>query len=198
MLQTTNMSLAAWRIDEGDDPRFAECALRLIVGAAIVGGQRDIRVLQIDNWFGVRWLGFSKTGIFRRQADSNASEPNYCIPPFHPNRVLSDSRYELTEDGTLRGPFPAQRPLHRRYVTEDRSSRSFKQNCDPGVYAWFSSNTRTNDRASLMVYTHSTDGTSAWYVELRKTDAWRLSRRTLIGDADWHRLLAAGAITEWT
>lgn len=193
MIKATDTSLAEWEVDARDDARFVGCAQRLVAAAAALGAQRDILVVHIDNWFGVAWLGFTK-GYVVTHGRYQKGEPYYRIPPFHPNRVLSARRYELREDGVLLGPFQPARSLAQMDTGE--SFGSFQKNCEPGIYAWYSGNTKANDRAALMVYTHAIDGTSAWYAEFRRTDGCRLSRRIGIGDADWRRLLEIGGVAE--
>lgn len=195
--------IANWEVLPNDDPRIVSTAQRLVAAAAAVAEQRNIVVVRIDNWFGRRWLGFPKRQYRIRleswrhvQTIKKFREPIWLVPPFHPHRVLSEKRFELREDGAIWGPFPQVRQLHQLYIDETNRVRSFERTLEPGIYAWFSGHTKLNDRAALMVYTHAGEGTSGWYVEFRRAESWQLSRRTLLGDADWRRLLTIDNLFE--
>jgi hypothetical protein len=208
MIKTIDTSSAAWEVHPGDDPRFVSCAEKLVAAAAALGAQRDIVVVRIDNWFGLRWLRFPNRqyrGRWRPLGGrphgvltvKKLREPACFIPPFHPHRVLSEERFELHENGVVQGPFEPREPLHRMYTPKMKRERTFDEACEPGIYAWCSGNTKANDRAALMVYTHAIDGTSAWYAEFRRVDYWRVSRHVPIGNADWCRLLETGGVTQF-
>ncbi|MCC6359115.1 MAG: hypothetical protein IT450_10240 [Phycisphaerales bacterium] len=198
MIETVKTDLAKWDVQSGDDPTFLNVATRIVAATAVLAQQRHIVVVRIDDWFGVRWLGFPKRQFRHRRrpgglwTTKKLRDPSWYIPPFHPHRVLSEARFELSGDGTVAGPFVPSQLLHQMYAMGVGGERSIATTCEAGVYAWCSGN--MNDRVALMVYIHTADGTSGWYAEFRKVEHWCLSRRTAIGDADWRRLLEIGGI----
>ena len=44
------------------------------------------------------------------------------------------------------------------------------------LFAWFSSKSRPNGQASLMVYSTQGEDAIAWYASFRKADSWRLTK----------------------
>ncbi|GMU83206.1 MAG: hypothetical protein AMXMBFR47_30770 [Planctomycetota bacterium] len=208
MIETVNTDRAKWNVYPGDDPTFLNFATKIIAAAAALAQHRHIVVVRIDNWFGQGWLGFPKLQFRHRRrpgglwTTKKLRKPTWFIPPFHPHRVLSEARFEMSEDGIADGPFELSRPLHHSNGPSTRprltlhGERSFAEACEAGIYAWCSGNTRVNDRAALMVYNRSAEEVSGWYAEFRKVDSWRLSRRKGVNDADWRRMLEVSGVTK--
>src|SRR5262245_40642737 len=90
---------------EQDDPEFVELVARILNAAVANQLPEDVYVIHIDNWFDHKWNAFSKVRW-------NWAGPVRRVPPFHPNRVVSQSHYRRSE-ATLAYYAPAEAaPLH--------------------------------------------------------------------------------------
>ena len=147
---------------QNDDPEFVELVQRLIAGCIDDSFPNTIIVIQIDNWFDYKWLGFSGRGrvgfpfVLNLDLDTALDEfrqDQITLPPFSPSRVIEEYYFqrEVTGEYRAREPLiylhqkelaPSSQNLHKRIV--DRF--------DSAVLVWFSSNTKQNLRGSVMIY----------------------------------------------
>ncbi len=160
---------------ENESPAFLFRLEHILEGALRFTRPTYVHFVRIDNWFGAKWCGFvgSKHGPPRTTGDL------YC-PPFAPARVLSERAYRrvdrafhLTTAQRLHAS-PHERPVGLSAIA------------DSGLFAWYSANTATQDRGSLMVYEVGPQSDSrAWYAELRcEGDIWSLASTSGIGAAE--------------
>ena len=169
---------------QADDPTFIELLNCLLRGLLVRGEPEELYVVQIDNWFDHKWLGFSGIGKVPFQfpaymkRDDGALDEFYqdkvTFPPFTPNRVLSQRRFVRGGDSYAESPLrtpphgadrqPSELNLHRR-VGEAVSSACF---------VWYSSNTLKNDRASIMVYTAMNGEVQNWFAAFNRNNVWKL------------------------
>jgi hypothetical protein len=173
-----------------DDAGFLELVGRYVTTCVRLSGLTDVTVVHVDNWFGDRWLGFrgkilGSAGVWARMGESKA---RLAVPPFHPHRILSERRFELRDDNTLAGPFPPARRLHEWRSSEENTRLTVENVAGPGVFAWFSGNTRVTRRGSLMVYVLSVEGASGWYGAFEQAGTWRVKRRIGISDTEWRAI----------
>ncbi|MBZ5668085.1 MAG: hypothetical protein LAO30_26325 [Acidobacteriia bacterium] len=182
-----------------DDPIFIELLNSVVCGVVLRSSHEELYVVQIDNWFDHKWLRFSGIGVvpFRFPAymkrDDGALDEFYqdkvTFPPFTPNRVVSQHRFERRgeryTEAALRTPphgadrQPSELNLHRR-VGDAASSACF---------VWYSSNTLKNDRASIMVYTAMNGEVESWFAAFRRNDGWSLQSTKGISREDVQSLV---------
>lgn len=160
-----------------DDARISRMVHELLHGLVEEQEPQEVNVVQLDNWFGVRWRGF---GWKIMGAAGIQFRYGFRIPPLHPNRVRREWQFER-EDGGAYVPKLDAGPIHIHQKSERNSKRLMSKGPLPQVWVWYSGNTVQNDRSSLLVYLiRGPEDDEAWYLEhVRTNDAWKLS--TCIG-----------------
>jgi len=161
---------------QSDDPAFVRLVASILNSAVAESTPDIVTVIQIKNWFDKKWLKFSGKvlgafGIWKSEL---------TVPPFHPNRVISQTVSRLT-DGQYE-EFEAP-PLHVLQPSSANLCRKMRQQTDSGVFAWWTSNTVENDQGSLMVYTQIEDESVTWFLGFKKTDDWKINKKIGITDA---------------
>jgi hypothetical protein len=166
------------RIKPNDDPQFVELVSRMISGIVTDKFPEEIFVTHIDNWFDHKWLNFSgigRVGFFGTYRDT-ALDPSWqdkiTFPPFSPKRIIE--KYYTKRDET--GDFP---PLVKSHYLHPKWRASSCENlhkrvadyADSALFVWFSSNTNSNGRGSIMVY-EARGGVYTWYISLSKSEEW--------------------------
>lgn len=169
---------------QNDDPEFVELVKRMIAGCVNDGFPNTIIVVQIDNWFDHKWLGFSGKGrvrfdfglnIDRDTALDEFRQDQITLPPFSPRRVIGEFYFQREANGeySARNPRPY---LHKR-VLESSSQNLHKRivdRVDSAVLVWFSSNTKPNLRGSVMIYEVRDREVNPWYAGFEKEEKWRV------------------------
>jgi hypothetical protein len=162
-----------------DEPEFVRLVELAVNGVLRRHSPAALALVKIDNWFGWKWLGFSGTVFIGRYArpgawhipsDRRPRDP-IRIPTFVPDRVVSQRRfvapdYQETDPGKL---------LHEDIpsrVARDRIAAREEPETAP---AWYSGNSKTNGRGSLMVYVPIGASHWPWYAELERGDPWRIT-----------------------
>ena len=69
-----------------DDIVFLQLAQRIVNGAVAALWVREIYLVQTDNWFDYKWLGFWSTW-------KGSELLELFVPPFNPNRVRSEKHF---------------------------------------------------------------------------------------------------------
>ncbi len=163
---------------EHDDPAFLSLAQRILNGAIITLQMREIYLVQIDNWFNHKWLGWRS-----RWSHKNVEELR--IPLFTPNRVRSEKH--LVRDMEMSGwksvDLPV--PLHIRQARRPLLAKPLDRISNNAAFVWYSGRTATNKVGSLMLYLSGADA-YAWYTSFKKAEHWtvadefRITRRELL------------------
>ena len=166
-----------------DDRDFVFLAKQIIVRSATVNEQTNVAIIHIKNWFGERWLGFHGKFLGAAGVRSRSLTKNLILPPFNPNRVLSQEGYALNEHQTLE-------ETRTLYLHTNRASSENLDNVinERGIYAWYSSNSANNKKASLMIYNVDTVNSFAWYARFSKNDKWTVEHKHGINDNNWKAL----------
>ena len=169
-----------------DDAAFVEIAERAISGAAALATARTLHVVKIDTWFGDRWFRFGGrlwlVGV--RPAD-------LTVPPFHPHRVIAESRFCLTDPPEA---LVVPAPLHGLRTSEYNLRNKLALHGDATTFAWYSGGTATNGRGAVMVYSTTSAGHDAWYAGLVRedeTETWRLAKLIGADERQWEKMLAS-------
>lgn len=153
-----------------DDPAFVQIVSRIIDSVIAERTLQIVAVIQIDNWFDHKWLHFTgkvlgALGVWKDEL---------TIPPFNPHRVKSQMVSRLTDRGIYES-FEAP-PLHIEQWSSDNLNRKLKNSTDSGVFVWWTSNTVTNGKGSVMVYTQKSDESSAWFVSFEREAEWKIRK----------------------
>ncbi len=170
-----------------DDPEFVAPVNAILTAVIAECGPRLAVVTQIDNWFDHKWLDFSGkvAGVV------GSWSRDLTVPPFHPNRVKHQVAYQRHDDGSYSEVEAPQ--LHRCQESSQNLNRKLRHQADPGVFAWWSSNTKVNGRGSLMVYTHIENATSSWFASFERRAEWCVRQARQISIEEVQALLERGA-----
>lgn len=124
--------------DETDDETFIEIVSDVVNGMLLDTKGAGVSVVKIRDWFGPKWLGFSgkKLGAFGVRAIP------LTIPPFHPNRVLSQRFYAYSPDLLSYEKVWPPFSLHIQQPSEENFRRRFYNYCYSGAFVWYSSDWR--------------------------------------------------------
>jgi hypothetical protein len=152
---------------EPDDAiEFVSQVQTCVNGVLFLHKPRELVLINIDNWFGQKWLHFSgkalgAVGVCRGNQD-------LTVPPFVPNRVRSERRFvaptylEVTAQNPVHAAMESQYALHRAM-----------SNIVPGASViWYSGGSRRAGRGSVMAYLLIEDSFWTWYVELGESRSW--------------------------
>jgi hypothetical protein len=128
-------------------------------------------LIHVDNWFDHKWLGFlggaPESAIWKK-------EDHLPIPPFVPNRILSQQVWSL--DPTSDSRRPVTKPaLHVKTGDAGKGTvakRDVSSLAPGAVLIWYSGRTRINGRGSIMAYAPEDDGHRIWFVGLDGARGW--------------------------
>jgi hypothetical protein len=144
-----------------DDPAFLEHIEPIILGAA--AGVDELYLLHLDNWFDHKWCGYW----------SRRDEDELRLPPFNPNRILSQRR--LTRSGPTWTDAAPGNPLHIKQPGRPWLTPPLSRIVTSALFAWYSGNTLPNKTGSLMIYQTGGQET-AWYASFQRRGQWTLHK----------------------
>lgn len=134
--------------DETDDAAFLEIVSDTVNGMLLETKVAGVSFVKIRDWFGPKWLGFSgkKMGAF------GVHDYPLNIPPFNPNRVLSQRFYVFSPDSmSYERNWPPFR-LHPNQPSEENFHRYFARYVGSGAFIWYSSDSTRTGNGALMIY----------------------------------------------
>ena len=173
-------------VKQNDDPEFVELVRQVISGCTDDCFPDKVFVIKIDNWFDHKWLGFSGKGrvgfgffgdylVDMDTALDEFRQDQITLPPFSPRRVIEEYFFLRDESGRYSGPNP--RPyVHQRKLAPSSHNlhKRIVDGVDSAILVWFSSNTKQNQRGSIMVYEVKGSDVHPWYAGLAKEEGWRV------------------------
>jgi hypothetical protein len=131
----------------------------------------DVFLVRTDHWFDQKWLAFSgqvlgAVGVATRRL---------TIPPFVPNRVVSQDAYALDEAA---GSYVhTEAPLlHLVQTSRENLTRFIDRITKSGMFVWFSGGTQQASTGSIMVYVVAGDSQSAWYASFHRSTTWQVNK----------------------
>jgi len=155
---------------------------------------RDLFLVQIDNWFDHKWLGFSGMGrvpsplSFLSMMPANTAQKDrfysvpasfwkktITLPPFTPNRILSQMHFQRSHSGGFircESLLPQQKEKSKRGSVN--LARRIQEISDSGVFLWYSSNALQNGAASILIYISTENGVWPIFVSFRFNAGWRV------------------------
>jgi hypothetical protein len=179
-------SLIEWR--ETDDPDLIDLFNLLVAGLLTRNCPEEFYLVEIDNWFDHKWLGYSGNGAAKspfpylggRLGDLIPSvkvevrNDKLNLPPFNPNRILEQRCFAREGHAYEEAPL---RPPHKfnKQHSESNLHHRLEDLYSSATFVWYSSNTIANDRASLMAYTSKSDQIEAWYSSFLRKDGWKIN-----------------------
>jgi len=169
---------------EAEDPKFIELLNSVVRGVLLRSTPEELYVVQIDNWFDHKWLGFSGYGsvhfqfpaIMKRQdaAKHAFHQKKVTFPPFTPMRIMSQRHFErandrYSESSTRTWPHSMKRQRSKLNL-QKRIADVYSSAC----FVWYSSNSLTNGKASIMVYTVISGEVETWFASFNRENDWKI------------------------
>jgi hypothetical protein len=171
---------------ETDDSKFADTMYSIADGILAQHRPKELYVTAIDNWFDHKWLRFSGIGVvpfefpsFMNGADAaldEFSQDKVTLPPFSPKRIIRQIYFRRDGSTSVYVKQERRTPLHKKQ--RESSSKNLQRRIldisDSGLFVWYSSNTLSQERASIMVYSVKNDEIETWFASFRKAAHWKL------------------------
>jgi hypothetical protein len=153
-------------VENDDAPEFIAEIERLVQGLIRLHKPESLIVLKIDGWFGSKWRGFSGKVL----GALGVWKDRLTIPPFVPNRVLSQRKYIAPTYHEIDGG----RPIHIKTASIGALSRFVKDVAPRAALVWYSGNSKESGRGSLMAYLPDDDFDGTWYTGWANSGVWRV------------------------
>jgi len=145
-----------------------------------------VRLVRVGGWFDFKWLRFKGKVL----GALGVRGPGLVAPPFHPNRVESETVYDRGTGSSFRQVDAAA--LHERIRSEANLTRFLQREPDGELLAWLGGDSARTGRGSLMVYAGARGRWDTWYLQLLGGPAWRIHRTHGISRAEAEALIRRG------
>jgi len=172
-------------IGPGDNAQFIADVEAILNGIAVRQSPAHLIVVKIDNWFDVKWLYFSGKVLGALPVWLN----NTPIPPFVPNRVVSQRDFR----GNPIEEVPVAFPLHRKIESNEATRRSIKNRYPDILPVWYSGGSETSGRGSMMAYFNIGDDIRGFYVGWQNTPQWHATHHRGVSPQELAELRELGA-----
>ncbi len=164
---------------EGDSRGFIYILEELVNRLMLRDDIAEIKLIRIKNWFDHKWLNYSGKGIVHFKMTTHPDEvalksfwkDKITVPPFTPNRVLSETRYHRIQ--TENKMF--EKDLHRWQRSTDNQNNQIAARSDNGLFIWYSSDTETNQHGSIMGCRVENGNVDTWYLSVKNKNGWRVT-----------------------
>jgi hypothetical protein len=183
-----------------DDNDFIQLLNSMVGRILIQECPEQLWIIQIDNWFDHKWLRFSGKGVvdfqfpeFMKRFDAALEEfyqDKITFPPFNPNRVLGQWSYVRQDDDYREFPLSMLPHSTDKQRTSPSLQRRIQDIVSSGCFVWYSANTLSNGRASVMVYTVTAEKSDCWFTAFSRNGTWSLGATKGINRAVVLKLLA--------
>ena len=182
---------------ETDDPGFVEVLNSLVRGLVSQYKPEELWIIQIDNWFDHKWLGFSGMGAIASNipidrydtVKAESYQEKVTFPPFTPNRVLGQFSYVRVGNDYAELPLPVVPHSAERKRSESNLRRRIEDFSHSACLVWYSANTLANGKASVMVYSVAADGLECWFAAFNRHEGWKLQTTKGVSRVDVEHLL---------
>ena len=167
---------------ETDDPGFIEAVNSIVSELITYNAPEQFWVIQIDNWFDHKWLGFSGYGLIASNipldrydtVKAESYQEKVTFPPFAPNRVLMQFSFVRVENTYKESALPALPHINERKHSETNLRRRIQDFTRSGCFLWYSANTVANGRGIVMVYVVTADQVECWFAAFNREEEWKL------------------------
>jgi uncharacterized protein (DUF4415 family) len=181
-----------------DDPEFIRQVEMALNGVLRRCSPAALALIKIDNWFDWKWLGFPGgiyIGKYARAVPGRIPSDRrprdlITIPPFVPERVVSQRRFAAPEYREIDPGKPVHLHLRNRLALRRKAAAEEPET----ALAWYSGNSKANGRGALMVYPPAGASYWPWYAELTRGEPWRISAKAKnIKPDEFSRLMEEGS-----
>lgn len=170
------------KIEEGDAAEYIHQVRALLNAIAEKYDVGDVIFVKIKNWFDHKWLNYSGKKIVhfettlpyfgREESLENIWLKNSTIPPFTPNRVLSSKFFRVRETGNKK----IESAINQSQRSTEASKKLISEYTSDGLMLWYSSNTLSNQKGSVLVYISKDQKVTSWYAQFENLGGWRITR----------------------
>jgi hypothetical protein len=171
-----------------DDAGFHDRVQWIVSGCIKQYKPAEVYVIRIRDWFDYKWCYFSGKML---GAVGRSKFRDLTLPPFVPNRVVSQDHYDQVAEGVYKGSDAP--PLHIRQPSEANFRRFIRRTTNDGTAVWFSSGSKTTGRGSVMVYNVSPEMKFGWHVAFLRKAEWQIEKVTFTSIAVIEGLLNLGS-----
>jgi hypothetical protein len=180
------------RPEIGDAPDFVRHVEQVTNGVIRLHAPETLVLIKIDNYFGSKWLGFSgkvlgAVGVWHNPSYHPAN--NVRIPPFVPNRVVSQRRFCGPDYGEIDGG----KPIHKRIRGGTALKRMAATEAPKSALVWYSGESEVTGRGAVMAYVPAGDSYWLWYAALETGEPWHISETWDIKREDLVSLIEQGS-----
>ncbi len=163
----------------GDAPDFIKSINNLITTLIDKYKFDEVFIIQINNWFDHRWLNYSGKsvvqfhgGYFIESTLENEWREKVTIPPFNPNRILSEKIFNFKAFDKRK----FVRQLHSTKASNDNLHNRITDYSNNGLFIWYSSDTEKNQKGSIMVYKVQNNIVDTFYISFENNKEWKVKR----------------------
>ncbi len=170
------------KAEEGDNSNFIDLVNGIMEAIIFQYSVKEIVYVKIKNWFDHKWLNYSgKTvvpfdfGGLETQSEvalKNTWRDKISIPPFNPNRVIY-SKFLIKQNT---GNQKIKKAIHQFRSSNDNIHNRIEDYTSDGLILWFSSNTETNQKGSIMAYRVQENQVYTWYATVENRDKWKIMK----------------------
>jgi hypothetical protein len=155
-------------ITDSDEPAYISQIETILSRVTVDYEPSSFIVVKIDNWFGDRWLEFSGKILGAVGARSHKTP---TLPPFVPNRVISQHEFMLSPEGFVATSNPTP-PLHRKQPSEQNLKRKLADVAPGSAIAWYSDRSKSTGQGALMCSVPHGDAYWNWYAGFSEEKHW--------------------------
>jgi hypothetical protein len=171
---------------ETDDSKLTDILYAIVDGILAQHQPKELYITAIDNCFDHKWLRFSGIGVvpiefpaFMNRADAaldEFSQDKVTLPAFSPNRIIRQNYFRRDGRTSVYVKQARHTLLHKkqRESSSKNLHRRIEHISDSGLFVWYSSNTLSQERASMMVYAVKNGEIEAWFASFRRAAHWKL------------------------
>lgn len=182
---------------ETDDPGFIEVVNSVLGELIAEHTPEQFWVIQVDNWFDHKWLGFSGMGLIASNipldrydaVKAESYQEKVTFPPFTPNRVVGQFSFVRVGNTYMESALPALPHSNERKHSEKNLRRRIQDFTHSGCFLWYSGNTVANGRGSVMVYAVTADQVECWFAAFNRQQEWKLKTTKGVSRDRLERLL---------
>jgi len=167
-----------------DNPNFISNIETIIRDRINKWKPRDLYLTRIDNWFDDKWIKFSGTVMHEI---SIWKLEKVTVPPFHPNRVESSDFY--SQDNGDYKKQEIDKPLHIFQQSTNNLKRKIANFTDNGLFIWYSGNSETNNKGTLMCYLVKDTDCFTFYISLTGDKNWNVHKTNGIPSKEIQNIL---------
>jgi hypothetical protein len=188
-----------------DDNDFVNLLNSLLKGLVVQQAPEQLWVIQIDNWFDHKWLGYSGSGSVASKfpvdwsssfMDRFASvkeqfwQNKLTFPPFTPDRVVGQWSFVHSSQGYAETPLPKLPHSESRRRSHSNLQKRAENFVSSASFLWYSGNTLKNGRGSVMVYNIGPPHPVCWFAAFGRDLEWKLERTKGVDKEHVSRLIA--------